>query len=75
MTNLCMDCSLNFGAPAFLHKMVGSSANVVKNCPRCNGKNIKTSAEFRLEVNEVVYRYLKQRYPHFEYGLEVRSNK
>jgi Zn finger protein HypA/HybF involved in hydrogenase expression len=73
MVMLCMDCSLNFGAPAFLHKLVGSSPNVVKKCPRCNSKRIQSDADFRLEVNEVVYRYLKQRYPHFKYGMEVKS--
>ena len=70
---ICMDCSLNFGAPTFVHALVGSTPNVVKNCPRCSSKRIQSQKDLKLEINEVVFRYLKQHYPHFKYGLEVRG--
>ncbi len=71
---VCMDCSLNFGAPTFVHNLVGSTPKAVKSCPRCNGKRVQSSKALKLEINEVVFRYLKENYPHFKYGLEVRGS-
>ena len=71
---VCMDCSLNFGAPTLVHDLVGSTPREVKSCPRCNGRKVQTAQALRLEINEVVYRYLKDRYPYFKYGLEVRGD-
>ncbi len=71
---VCMDCSLNFGAPTFVYDLVGSTPKAVKSCPCCNGKRVQSSKALKLEINEVVFRYLKEKYPHFKYGLEVRGS-
>ena len=68
---ICMDCSFSFGAPAFIHEMVGSNQPILtpekRKCPRCSSKLVKTGSELNIEMDEVMRGYLKKRYPNFTF--------
>lgn len=68
---ICMDCSFSFGAPAFIHELVGSNQPVLplskRSCPRCKSRLIKTGTELNVEMDEVMQGYLKKKYPNFTF--------
>lgn len=74
---ICMDCSLSFGAPAFVHKVAGSNQPVLppsrRSCPRCKVKQVKTELELDMEMDEVMRGYLKKRYPNFTFRPSYKT--
>ena len=74
---ICMECSLSFGAPSFLHAIVGSNQPTLPEsrrvCPRCNGKKVKTGQELNIEMDEVMRKYLKKKYPNFTFRPQYKQ--
>lgn len=74
---ICMDCSLTFGAPAFVHRAAGSTRAVLppekRRCPRCRGKTVRTGPELNMEMDEVMRAYLKEKYPNFTFRPQYKQ--
>ena len=76
-----MNCSLSFGAPNKLRELIektlpGSGDILLSNkriCPRCKSKTVKTGQELNIEMNEVMKKYLKNKYPFFTFRPQFKQ--